>query len=397
MVHTFFCVAVRAGRIRRVTFIAVFSLVSLALVGGCRKDHRISLDQLLEIQKQSALSEAETLESLPPPAVDEHLGPYKVGPSDILRITLSTSQGAAIPPIQVRVDRGGMVDLPVIGAVAVGGKELEDIEDVIRSGYVPRVYADGVVHVELFAPETTNVLVVGAVTAPGFVPLRRTERNMLYAIVGAGGVSADASGKATLRRVRHPGVMQSYELTNPVEVNEALALEPLETGDIITVEAATPNTVFVGGLVNRPAAQFYPAGTQVTVLQALAGAYGLRTDVTPPEATLIRRMPDGSDLHVKLDMARITRGEDANIALAAGDILWVPETFGTKVQDFINKNIFMRAGVSVTYNVSGIEFLNRHSQQSAGVGGRSLENSFDPLGFLGRNSLLQNINSRPTP
>jgi hypothetical protein len=91
----------------------------------------------------------------------------------------------------------------------------------------------------------------------------------------------------------------------------------------------------------------------------------------------------------------MARGEDPNITLVAGDILWVPDTLGTRVQDFINRNIFMRAGVSVTYSVTGVEFLNRRELQGAGVSGNDLEDSFDPLGFLGRDQLLQDINSRP--
>ncbi len=385
------------GTSRPAAFVTCVTLV-VSTSMACRKDHRISMDQFLAMQQASRQAQAEEVESLPPPEVDQHLGPYAVGPGDILRVTLTNAQATAFPPVQVRVDRNGSIELPVVGATAVGGKELEDIEKLIRAAYVPRVYAETVALVELVTPETTNVLVVGAVTAPGFVPLRRTERNMLYAIVGAGGVSVEASGKATLRRVRRPAETATFDLTDPVEVNEALALAPLEAGDIVSVDAATPNTVFVGGLVNRAAPQIYPPGTQVTALQAIAGAYGLRTDVTPTEGTLIRHMPDGSDVHVKLDLDRMARGESPNVALAAGDILWVPETWETKVQDFINKNIFLRAGISVTYNVSGIEFLNRNSQQGRGLGGGSgLENSFDPLGFLGRNSLLQNINSRPTP
>ncbi|MDO8632604.1 MAG: polysaccharide biosynthesis/export family protein [Phycisphaerales bacterium] len=388
---------VRCGGAIRFSALAIGAVVAAFTASACHKDHRVTLDQFLAMQQGCKEAEAEKIQAMPPPEVDQHLGPYRAGPNDILRVTLTSAQANTLPPTQVRVDRNGTIDLPVIGAISVGGKELEDVEDAISAAYVPRVYGEAVVLVELVMPETTNVLVVGAVTVPGFVPLRRTERNMLYAIVGAGGVSAEASGKATLRRVRHPAETATFDLTDPVQVNEALALSPLEAGDIIAVDAATPNTVFVGGLVNRAAPQMYPQGAQITALQAVAGAYGLRTDVTPTEGTLIRRMPDGRDVHVKLDWGRMTRGEDSNITLAAGDILWVPETLGTKVQDFINKNIFLRAGVSVTYNVSGIEFLNRRSLQSRSGGGGNQQDNFDPLGFLGRNALLQNINSRPTP
>jgi len=236
--------------------------------------------------------------------------------------------------------------------------------------------------------------VVGAVTTPGLIRLRRTERNLLYAIASAGGLTDMTSGRATLRRIRNPDQPVTLDLTEPAELEAALALAPLENGDIISV-AADPNTVFVGGLVNAPRPQTYPPGAPISVLQALAASGGLRTDVTPTEATLIRHMPDGRDVHVKIDIRRLQTAKDPNIQLAAGDILWVPDTVGTIVQDWINRNIYIRAGASanVNYNVSGIEFLNRRSQQ-AGRFGSDLQSQFDPFGFLTQNALLQTINTR---
>jgi hypothetical protein len=159
--------------------------------------------------------------------------------------------------------------------------------------------------------------------------------------------------------------------------------------------------VIVGGLVNFPRPQVYPPRTQVTALQAIAAAGGLRTDVWPKEATLIRRLPDGTDAHVRLDLARLSTGEDPNILLAAGDILWVPETAETRIQDFINKNFFIRAGLNanMSYNVTGIEYLNRPAQQSGffGGGGNSLYDQFDPLGFLNQNVSLNQIGSNTAP
>lgn len=372
-----------------------FSLMTL-LASGCKTDHRMSMGQFMQLEEASRQSAVQTIEQMPPSAADQQFGPYKVGSGDVLRVTLTTTQAPPFPPALVRIDREGTVMLPVIGAVKVGALELEDVEDAIREAYVPRVFGEAVVHVELLAAETTNVVVVGAVTLPGFVKLRRTERNLLHAIVGAGGLSQAAGGQATLRRVRNPGEVITLDLTDPVQVNQALALAPLENGDIITVSSAPLNTVYIGGLVNRPSPLVLPPGVRLTALQALAGASGLRTDVTPSEGTLIRRMPDGRDVHVKLDLDRMTRGEEPNIMLAAGDILWVPDTLETKVQDFINRNIFMRAGVSVTYSVSGVEFLNRRELQGQGSGrNNDLQSSFDPLGFLGQNQALQDLSARP--
>ncbi len=381
---------------------------------GCA-DHRISLDEFLAMQQQMrqasptsqpastqpsttqpVTSQPETTQ--PDTLADRFLEPYHVGPSDVLIVTLTTvAQPVATPSVQARVNRDGDVELPMVGKVKVAGLALEDVERTIQQAYAPKIFREALIHVEVMAPDNTEVLVVGAVTAPGLIRLRRTERNLLYAIVGAGGVSNIASGKVTLKRVRRPGEEVTLTLTEPDQLRASLTLPPLERGDIVTVHAATPNAIFVGGLVAAPRPQVYPQGVTMTVLQALAASGGLRVDVTPREATLIRRMPDGRDVHVRLNLDRLTTGRDPNIELAAGDILWVPDTLETRCQDWFNRNIFFRAGVGLTanvnYNVEGLDYLNNNARQAqnGGTGGGSTQDTFDPFGYLTRNNALQNI------
>ncbi len=367
---------------------------------GCSaEDHRISMDDFLAMRRSTPKVETASTAEVAA-RVAQSFSPYRVGPGDVLEVRMVGGDGKDLyPALHVRVDRKGSIDLPNLDSFRVSDMELEDVEDAVKSAYVPDVHRDMVVHVTPVSVDTTNVLVVGAVTEPGLIPLRRTERSMLFAIIGAGGVSDLASGTATLRRLRDPEAEETYNLTDPVQLQAALALAPLEHGDIIQVHAAPLNTVFVGGLVLRAGPQPLPAGTEINLLQVLAAAGGLRTDVNPKVGTLVRRMPDGTDAHVKLDLQRLSMGLDPNLTLAAGDIVWVPETFETRLADFLNRNVFFRAGVSVNYNVSGIEFMNRRAMQSSAFGGGGsgggLQDSFDPLGFLGQNSALQNLVARP--
>lgn len=360
---------------------------------GCQTaDYRISLDEFLA-GEQAAASPVE----LPSPETTQRAASafslYRVGTGDVLEVKTIGGGGEEIYPIMnIRVGRDGTIDLPNLEPLKVGDMELEDVERTIKSAYVPNVHRELVVNVMPLSVNTTKVLVVGAVTEPGLIALRRTDRNVLFAIVGAGGVTGIASGQATLRRLSDAESEETYDLTDPAQLQAALAAPPLEHGDIIEVHAATPNTVFVGGLVRVIGPQTYEDRGRVNLLQALAAAGGLREDVGPKEGTLVRRLPDGSDVHVKLDLERLACGLDPNLTLAAGDILWVPQTFETRVRDFINRNIFLRAGVSVNYNVTGVEFLNRGSAQARSLsGGGGLQDSFDPLGFLTQNAALQSL------
>jgi hypothetical protein len=105
-------------------------------------------------------------------------------------------------------------------------------------------------------------------------------------------------------------------------------------------------------------------------------------------------MPDGHDVHVRLDLDRIAMGADPNIELAAGDILWVPHTLETRILEFVNRNFFLRAGASVTYTATAADFLNSNAERQAV--GSNLEQTFDPYGALLRNSALQQL-SQPAP
>ncbi|MCD6303782.1 MAG: polysaccharide export protein [Planctomycetes bacterium] len=344
-------------------------LLILCGLAGC--DNRISLDEFIELQKSNASRATHQPTTRPAPAVqvDKQLGPYRVGPGDVLEVNvIGAGQVESAAAVRARVYRDGTIELPLAGSIKVAGMDLEQVEKAIQKQYEAKVYKEAVIHAEVVEPETTDVLVTGAVAAPGLVRLRRTQRNLLYAIVGAGGVSTEASGKVTLQRVRKPGEKVTANLLDPQGLRKALAMAPLENGDIIKVEAAQPNTIFVGGLVNVPSPQTYPPGTRVTVLQALAAAAGLRTDVLPREATLIRRMPDGKDVQVKLDLDKLQRGEAPNITLAAGDILWVPHTLETRIQEWISRNIYVRGGMNAEINYNFIHTQDIYRGKKGGTG-----------------------------
>ena len=340
--------------VRRMAAGCVLALPAVLCGPGCR-EHRISFEQFLAMQQ--ALGQAPTTQPAPKVAVDQAqleklLGPYRIGRADVISVTV-TPMGDRTPiGARARVRRDGTVDLPLAGAVKVADMEMEDVEEAIKKRYVEKVFKDATVHATLDETALTPVLVTGAVSSPGLVQLRRTERNVLFAVAAARGYNLWGLETVRVRRLRDPEKKIELDLTDPEQVKTALALPPLETGDVVTVAAATPNTVYLGGLVKGPGPQAYPPGVRISVLQALAAAGGLRTDVFPKQATLIRRMPDGKDVQVKLDLDDLAVGKDPNIALAAGDILWVPHTFATRVQEWINQHISIGAGASANASYS---------------------------------------------
>lgn len=360
-------------------------------VSGCT-DHRMTLDEYQQIEQQYSQVAASDLPDTSATTsedvsriLDETFGQYRVVSGDVLTFIATPSDpNTQSFSVQARVNSQGYVRLPLVEPIQINDMSLEEVEEAVRRAYVPKIFRQLSVLAQVVDPQSTRVLVIGAVSAPGLIELNANERNLLFALVRSGGVTNNASGLATLKRIRQPGDEVVVNLKDPQGLTDALTMAPLQNGDIINVHAAMPNTIFIGGLVNAPRTQTYPAGVEMTLLQAIVGAGGLRQDVTPREATLIRRMPDGTDAHVRLDLDRIASGQDPNITLSPGDILWVPHTAETRVQDWINRNVFFRAGMSFTYNLEGDEdYLHGDSGYDP-----SLLDRFDPLGNLLRSSTL---------
>lgn len=383
-------------------------VATLALSSGC-KDPRISMAQFVEqgegrqpfvsaypgapgADSATADDTGALIPGSPSPAqlwASRAQVPYRVGPGDVITVSMLGLNETGQPVISdLRVDKNGNVRLPIAGELNVNDMEIDDVEKAIVAKYVPSVVTSLTAHAEIRTYNMTDVVVVGAAVRPGIISLRRTNRDLLHAVAAAGGLTNVASGMVTLQRIKEPDKSVRLNLLDPVQLSSALALNPLESGDIVRIDAASANTIFVGGLVLLPGPKQFAPGESVTLMQALASAGGPREDVAPTEATLIRRRPDGTDVQVKVDLDKLRMGEEPNVLLAAGDILWVPETAGTRTMDFINKNVFFRFGATASYNVignaTGVEYLNRRAQQSSQFsnGGTTLQNSVDPLGFL---------------
>ena len=385
----------------------VLAVAPLLVLFGCIKPpERISLDEFLElVEEENRVVEKQrqeldvtkmtsgqmvTDELDEVTIVDEQLGPYRVGPSDIIgvRVTLldQLELGAAPAPVQVRIDRNGDIDLPLVGTLHVEGLEIEDIENEIERAYVPRVYKDAIVNVQLLEVKFTQIIVRGAVAAPGLTKLRRTERNLLYAMDTAGGISPSASGRVTVTRIRRPSEAVTFDLTDPVQLRAALGMDPLEEGDIIFAEGNLPNAIYIyGALSGSPT---FPVGVKPRINDILAQLGGIPKDLNVKEATLVRRMADGRQVFVKLDLHRLLRGEDPNFQLSPGDHLWVNWTPELRLQDFINQNFFLRFGASgsVSYSASSSDQLNSLGGDDTEVqqrtGGTTLQDQFDPFGFF---------------
>jgi polysaccharide export outer membrane protein len=369
----------RHGRMRRPGSLlaGLFCLLAPSLI-GCPPDNRISLDALRRLEGELTTEMAsDDIKQVEPAqlAVAENR-PYTVGPRDVLSITLlGAGLGGAADPytpftMRARVDEDGRVTMPQVGQVELGGKTLAEAEKAVHDAHVPDYLREVSVFVEVVSTEVTTVLVTGAATTRGLISLRSNERNVLYALALSGGYAVGTSGVVTIKH-RDPGFADTvYDLTQPEDIRRALLSPPLASGDIIEVDAASTSAIYLTGLVNAPGPIAIPTDSKLTVSQAISAGGGLADFVDPPEGTLWRKLPDGQQVRVKINLAKIMSGQEPDFVLQAGDILDVPHTPGTRFRAWVLANIRLGPfGVSAVWDpIAGYRYQKALDQDERRFG-----------------------------
>jgi len=153
---------------------------------------------------------------------------YRISPADLLSVTLYDVQDMNR---KVRVDAGGMISLPLVGAVKVGGRTLAQAERLID-----RKLASFVVRpqVSLFIDEYGSrlIYVMGEVQKPGSYSIPAESRmTVLEAISTAGGFTPVAAQDRArvLRYVNGESMNYTIDvrsLTRDAHKDKDLVLEP---------------------------------------------------------------------------------------------------------------------------------------------------------------------------
>jgi protein involved in polysaccharide export with SLBB domain len=200
---------------------------------------------------------------------DVPVGPdYVIGPQDSLAIHIwnvpdNSFNRSYIAP----VERDGMVVIPQVGAVPVGGATFTQAERAIRIrlGTLLKRFE---LHVSMARIRTMKVYVVGEVARPGAYELSAlaTASNAIYAACGP-------SRSGSLRQVR---IMRDGKTVGEVDLYEFLMQgdrrqdHRLQAGDVVLVPPLGA-VVAISGSVKRPAIYELKPGTRLTELLALAG------------------------------------------------------------------------------------------------------------------------------
>jgi polysaccharide export outer membrane protein len=249
----------------------------------------------------------------------------RIGPGDQIHVTVVDSPELDQHP---RVTDAGEVPLIGVGAVKVAGLTPADAATAVHDKLIAAHYLNHpevTVTVEQYATQTVSVL--GQVRASGAYPIG-TARSVVDVLALAGGLNEIADRNIVIERRGDPDHPLHYNLAN----DGVLALQTsvwVYPGDTVMVPKA--GIVYVLGDVNRPGGFVMDNNsTELTLLQALARAGGVSRTAKQGHAKLLRK--DASGYHeTQLSLGEIQKGKQQDIALAPGDVLYVPFSYAKNI------------------------------------------------------------------
>ncbi len=273
-----------------------------------------------------------------------------LGAGDIVHVQVA---GAPEMDAHPRVTDAGRIAVLGAGDVPVAGLAPAAAAAAVRGQLIAAHYMNHpevTVSVDQYATETVSVL--GQVKASGAYPIG-TGRSVLDVLALAGGLTEMADRNILIeRRGQAPSaapVTVHYNVSNDAEaaIHEQVTVYP---GDTIVVPRA--GIVYVLGDVNRPGGYAMVNNeSRMTMLQALANAGGLTRAAKQGHARLIRREPGGAYSDRELSVGDLQKGKLPDMAMQAGDVLYVPFSYARNMVTAGAGGIVSSASAAAVYAV----------------------------------------------
>ncbi|MCK9389354.1 MAG: SLBB domain-containing protein [Sulfuritalea sp.] len=215
------------------------------------------------------------------PVTDAPVAPdYVVGPGDEVVVR---AWGQIDVNLRLTVDRNGMLVIPKVGAVFVGGMRYQEMQGAIHAE-VSKVYRNFEMAVTMGQLRGIQIFVVGLANQPGSYTVGSMS-TLVNALFAAGGPSS----KGSMRRIqvkRANKVVSEFDLYDMLLKGDTSHDMRLRQGDVIVIPPAGP-LVAVAGSINMPAV-FELKQDGAPLGEVLGYAGGLTTTTRGQKAALER-------------------------------------------------------------------------------------------------------------
>lgn len=247
---------------------------------------------------------------------------YYIGPGDQIKIDIWNRPELSGEHL---VGPYGMITLPLLGELNIGGNTVKDATKSIKEAY-SKLYSDPIVMVTVLKYMNNKVYVLGRVSNPGIIHLDG-HATILEALSMAGGLptvdkSAFLSKCYIIRGKEQIIWIDLLQLLGKANLKLNIGLA---NNDIIYIPDSTDASVFVMGEVNNPGS--YPIQTSgMSFLDAINQAGGPTENANKTKIHLIRDMREQkSPIIIDLDEFLKNGDFSQNQTLQDNDIIYVPK------------------------------------------------------------------------
>jgi polysaccharide export outer membrane protein len=273
---------------------------------------------------------------------------YLIGPGDKLTVIVA---GRTELSGQHTVGPDGNITLPFAGTVKLLDKDRDQAADIIKQA-LSRFYLDVYITVRIDEYTSNRIVVLGRVEHPGVVHFEDNP-SLIEVLSRAGGFPIMRPEQVLTRcAVMRGNQILWMDLKRLLNGDLSLNIR-LKRNDIIYIPDAYDTSVYVLGEVSRPGV--YRLTPKMSFLDALGQAGGPSLRANTDEMRIIR-LSQGLSKVVALD-AVLTPGQEPNIALEEGDIVYVPRSGVATVGYWlsqINPFTMLLSIQSIAANASGL-------------------------------------------
>ena len=249
---------------------------------------------------------------------------YRVGPRDLLDFRVYEDEKLNG---ERRVSETGMVNLPLLGDVAVGGKTTAEVAQLLKGLLEDKYMQKASVDVQVREFRSRPISVIGAVKQPGNLGFSG-RWTLIEALTAAGGL-ADNHGNV-IHVLRRPDNGLSDQVS--IDLDDLLLRAdpkvniPIFANDLINVPGTVEVTVYCLGAIANPGALAFKSNERITLLAAIAHAGGL-TDRAGNRIQIKRTGQVEGPQEIILDYKKILAGKEPDVELRHGDVIFIKESF----------------------------------------------------------------------
>jgi len=269
---------------------------------------------------------------LTPQAVFAQGKAYRVGPTDVLTLTIYAG-GEKQAEVDMTVSAQGGISVPFIGVTRAAGLTPSELEARITGPLAEDYFVDPRVSIRVKEYHSLHYYISGAVKGPGLYETT-TEVSLLELIAKAGGLQPECGDLAYIMTMpteegngnRMPA---KVDLKSLLEQGDMSANVMLESGDVVYIPLQrsldlAESKVYVEGEVKNPGMYEHHPG--LTAMNACIMAGGFAEFAAPNRTRIIRKQGDELEI-IKINLNQVKDGKIPDVELQPGDRIHVPETW----------------------------------------------------------------------